>query len=392
MLAHIPDEALTVRFAGHVITGGCVSFTVTVKVHVLLLPLLSRAVLVTVVVPRGKAKPLAGLLVMLVTAQLSVAVTIKVTLLVHTPSVAFTTRLLEQVITGDWVSFTLTVKLQVLLLPCVSVAVLVTVVVPTRKLLPLAGELTTLTPGQLSAAVTTKVTLLEHVPENALTTRLVEQVIVGNSVSLTVTVKLQLLVLPCASVAVLVTVVVPAGKLLPLAGTLTTLTPGQLSAAVTTKVTLLAHVPVAAFTTRLVEQVITGSSRSLTVTVNVHCAVFPPMSTAVLVTVVIPTGKADPLGGTLSTPGAPQLSLAVTVNVTLLAQAPDGAVTVRFAGQVIVGGWVSMTVTVKRHWLTLPLLSRAVLITVVVPTGKEAPLGGVLEMLATPQLSVAVTL
>jgi hypothetical protein len=80
------------------------------------------------------------------------------------------------------------------------------------------------------------------------------------------------------------------------------------------------------------------------------------------------------------------------VNVTLLAQAPDGAVTVRFAGQVIVGGWVSMTVTVKRHWLTLPLLSRAVLITVVVPTGKEAPLGGVLEMLATPQLSVAVTL
>ena len=51
------------------------SSTVTVKMHVQLLPLLSRAVLVTVVVPTGKAKPLAGLLLMLVTVQLSLAVT-----------------------------------------------------------------------------------------------------------------------------------------------------------------------------------------------------------------------------------------------------------------------------------------------------------------------------
>src|SRR5436309_14783983 len=81
LLAQLPGAALTVRLAGQVMAGGCVSFTVTVKLHVALLPLLSRAVLVTVVVPTAKEKALAGLGVELVTAQLSVAVTAKVTVL-----------------------------------------------------------------------------------------------------------------------------------------------------------------------------------------------------------------------------------------------------------------------------------------------------------------------
>ena len=63
------------------------------------------------------------------------------------------------------------------------------------------------------------------------------QLIVGNCVSLTVTVKVQLAVWPLASVAVLVTVVVPVANVEPLAGTLTTLTPGQLSPGVTVKLT-----------------------------------------------------------------------------------------------------------------------------------------------------------
>jgi len=76
------------------------SITVTVKLHVLPLPLLSRAVLVTVVVPRGKAKPLAGVLVTLVTVQLSLAVTVKVTLLVHSLSGAFTVIFPGQLMAG----------------------------------------------------------------------------------------------------------------------------------------------------------------------------------------------------------------------------------------------------------------------------------------------------
>src|SRR5258708_28857566 len=112
-------------------------------------------------------------------------------------------------------------------------------------------------PGQLSSAVIIIVTLLEHVPENTSTTRLVEQLITGNCVSFTVTVKLHVALLPTTSVPVPVTVVVPTAKLLPLAGTLTTLTPGQLSAAVTTNVTLLEHLPENTSTTPLVEQLIT---------------------------------------------------------------------------------------------------------------------------------------
>jgi hypothetical protein len=76
------------------------SITVTVKLHVELFPLLSRAVLVTVVTPTGKAKPLGGLLVRFVTAQLSVALTVKVTLLVHAPGATLTERLDGQVICG----------------------------------------------------------------------------------------------------------------------------------------------------------------------------------------------------------------------------------------------------------------------------------------------------
>src|ERR1041385_8264225 len=104
--------------------GGCVSVTVTVKVHVLALPLLSRAVLVTVVVPSGNAKPLAGLLLTLVTVQLSVAVTLNVTLLVHPPGAGFTVRFAGQVMLGGCVSVTVTVKVHVLALPLLSRAVL----------------------------------------------------------------------------------------------------------------------------------------------------------------------------------------------------------------------------------------------------------------------------
>jgi hypothetical protein len=63
-------------FAGHVIDGGCSSFTVTVKLHgVAGLPAASLTVQVTVVTPFGKAKPGAGVQTGVPTpGQLSVAV------------------------------------------------------------------------------------------------------------------------------------------------------------------------------------------------------------------------------------------------------------------------------------------------------------------------------
>jgi hypothetical protein len=155
------------------------SITVTVKVHVRALPLRSRAMLIPVVVPTGKPNPLGGLLVTLVTAQLSVAMTAKVTLLTHRPGAAFTVRFTGQVICGNCASITVTVKLQLLLLPLLSRAVLVTVVTPTGNAKPLGGMLVALATEQLSVALTAKVTLLAHTPGAAFTVKLAGQVMAG---------------------------------------------------------------------------------------------------------------------------------------------------------------------------------------------------------------------
>ncbi len=52
----MPGATFTEMLAGHVIVGGCVSLTVTVKVHIA--PEVSEHV--TVVVPTGKNEPDAG--------------------------------------------------------------------------------------------------------------------------------------------------------------------------------------------------------------------------------------------------------------------------------------------------------------------------------------------
>lgn len=64
--------------------------------------------------------------------------------------------------------------------------------------------------------------------------------------------------------------------------------------------------------------------------------------------------------------------------------------TVTFAGQVIVGAWLSTTVTVKEHTAVFPATSVAVAFTVVVPTANVLPLAGLLTTL-DEQLSVVVT-
>ena len=112
-----------------------------------------------------------------------------------------------------------------------------------------------------------------------------------------------------------------------------------------------------------------------------------------MVTIVMPSGKADPLAGTLTRlVTVPQRSEAVTRKLTLIEVFPGSVVALIFAGQLIVGGWTSRTVTVKVHWLELPLASVAVLVTVVTPTGNVDPLTGTLTRLVTlPQVSLAVT-
>ena len=111
----------------------------------------------------------------------------------------------------------------------------------------------------------------------------------------TVTVNEQVAVLPEASVAVHVTVVVPCGNADPDGGTQVVTTPGQLSleegvVKVTTSATVSGS-PVAVIGEG---QVIVGGCVSFTVTVNVQLG---PSPAAVHVTVVVPTGKVEPVAG-----------------------------------------------------------------------------------------------
>ena len=140
------------------------------------------------------------------------------------------------------------------------------------------------------------------------------------------------------------------------------------------------HRPGVLFTVTFEGQVIVGGCVSLTVTVKLHCAVLPEASVAVEVTVVVPTGNTEPEAGddTTVTPG--QLSEAVTVKFTTAPHWPGELLVVMLAGQVIVGGWVSLTVMVNEQVAPDPSDT----FTAVVPTGKKDPEAGTAVM--GPQL------
>jgi hypothetical protein len=142
------------------------------------------------------------------------------TLIVQNEPERLTVMSAGQVTTGSSTSSTVTVRLQVPVLPAPSVAVKVTVELPTGKAEPLAGPPLCVTVGvpQLSVAVgVVIVTTAEHWPGSLFTEIDGGQVTDGLPVSGTVTVKLQLAVLPAASMTVNVLVVVPPGNRDPLA-------------------------------------------------------------------------------------------------------------------------------------------------------------------------------
>ena len=139
--------------------------------------------------------------------------------------------LLGQLMPGASVSLTVTLKPQLPVLPEASVAVQVTLFVPTAKVEPLVGVQLVVAPGQLSLAEALKLTTAEHCPGSVPVTMLVGQFAVGDWVSLTMTLNEQLLVLPLSSVAVQVTLFVPTPNVEPLAGVQPTTTLVQLSLA-----------------------------------------------------------------------------------------------------------------------------------------------------------------
>lgn len=123
-----------------------------------------------------------------------------------------------QLITGAWVSLTVTVNEQVPVLPAASVTVYVTVVTPTLKVCvptlfkPVAGEAPVVAPVNAQVLIVTPqlslfdglgvFTLAEQTPAPLLAVMLAGQVTVGACVSFTVTVKEQVELLFEASLIV----------------------------------------------------------------------------------------------------------------------------------------------------------------------------------------------
>jgi len=210
---------------------------------------------------------------------------------------------------------TVTVNVQDAVLLEASVAVQVTVVTPFWKVEPEAGTQAAVAPGQLSVGVgVVNVATAEHKPRAVFSAMLVGQVIAGFWLSLTVTVKVQAVVLLEASVAVQVTVVTPLWKVEPEAGTQAAVAPGQLSVGVgVAYVATAVQIPAAVFNVIFAGHVIAGGILSLTVTVKVQDAVFSEASVAVHVTVVVPLAKLEPEAGTQATVAPEQLSEGVGV-------------------------------------------------------------------------------
>lgn len=161
-------------------------------------------------------------------------------------------------------------------------------------------------------------------------------------------------------------------------------------------VTLAVQLFIAAFTTTLDTQLMTGAWVSVITTFWLHVFVLPLTSVTVHTSVVVPTGKlpdvAEPVME-LTTEATPQLSLTTgAVSVTVLEHAPAVAGCVIVLPHDMAGGCVSFTVTVKEHVAWFRLTSVAVHVTVVVPTGYVPDAFPVLFLLftsvGTPQLSV----
>src|SRR3989304_4610686 len=154
---------------------------------------------------------------------------------------------------------TVTTNWQEASFPEASVAVHVTVVLPSGKIEPEGGLQTYVTPEQLSPVVGGgKSTKASHRPGVLSVVMSAGQEMDGFSVSFTVMVNWQLAWLPDASVAVQVTVVTPFGKNEPDSGVQTTVTPRQLFEAESGNSTRAPHWPGSLPTTMFGEQMTVG--------------------------------------------------------------------------------------------------------------------------------------
>ena len=395
--------ALTVWSAAHVVMLGAVaSTTVRVAVQLAVLPAASATVMVTVLAPRLAVEPAVGDCVTTkLVLQLSAATTPVVksgTSAVQLAS-AFTDWSAAQVVMlGAVASTTVTVAVQVVVLPAASATVMVTTVAPRLAVLPAAGDCVVVSVElQLSTATTPAVrsgTRAVQLAPALTVWSAAHVVMLGAVVSTTVTVAVQVVVLPDESVAVSVTTVAPRLAVLPAAGDCVTTT-GQASVVVTEPVrsgTRAVQVAPAFRVWSAAQAVMTGAVVSTTVTVAVQVVVLPAASAAVRVTVLAPRTAAEPASGDCVTVTEPLLSLATTwptrFGMATEQLAPASSV-VDDAQVVMFGAVVSTTVKVVTQPPVLPWASSTARLMFVTPIGANVPAGGNCTTCVTAQLSVA---
>jgi hypothetical protein len=149
--SHAPASADCVIATGAVITGFCVSSTVTVCVAVEVFPAASVAVQVTLVIPIGNVAGASFATVAPVQLSENIGDPKTTAVAVHAAKSAGTVIATGAVITGFWVSSTVTVCVAVAVFPAASVAVHVTVVKPIGNIA--GASFATVAPVQLSANI-----------------------------------------------------------------------------------------------------------------------------------------------------------------------------------------------------------------------------------------------
>jgi len=152
--SHLPDAVYTIMLAGHTNTGRSLSETVTLNVHVAVLPLLSFAVQITFVSPTENRVPDGGTQLNVASPQLSLPVGTKLTTASHRPDSHDTLISPGQLICGFSPSNTSTINEHRFWFLFASIATHSTIVCPTPNNDPLAGVQITRSIAQLSVACT----------------------------------------------------------------------------------------------------------------------------------------------------------------------------------------------------------------------------------------------
>src|SRR5688500_8733752 len=130
-----------------------------------------------------------------------------------------------------------------------------------------------------------------------------------------------------------------------------------------------------------------GGVVSRTCTVNEPLALFPALSVAVQLTVVIPSANVVPAAGVQAGVIAPSTrSEAVAVNETA-APAAEVASAMMLSGSVSIGGVVSTTFTLNDAVASFPAASLAEQFTAVSPSGNVLPEAGVHSTSTSPSTS-----